>query len=98
MAAEQTVQRWAANRKSSLVLELVKGKRTMADVCREYDLKQSEVEEWIELFIQGGKNRLRSRRREEKSLFEEREKELKAKVSDLVMEVEVSRKASSPRR
>ncbi len=96
MAEEQSVQRWTSNRKSTLVIELIKGKRTMAEVCREYDLKQSDVEEWTEQFIQGGKNRLRSRPREEKALFEAREKELKAKIGDLVMEVEVLKKASAP--
>ena len=96
MAVAQPVLRWTANRKSALVLELIKGKRAMAEVCREHDLKQSEVEEWIELFIQGGKNRLRSRSRDEKALFDEREKDLKAKIGDLVIEVEVLKKASAP--
>ena len=97
MAEEQSVQRWTASRKASLVLDLIKGKRTMAEVCREYDLKQSEVEEWMDLFIQGGKNRLRSRPRDEQALVEQREKELKAKIGDLVMEVEILKKASALR-
>jgi hypothetical protein len=37
-------QRWTANRKAELILELTKGNKKLVDVWREYDLKQSEVE------------------------------------------------------
>jgi transposase-like protein len=96
VSEEDVAIRWTAKRKASIVLDLLKGKRTMVEVCREYDLKQSEVEEWIDLFIQGGQNRLRSRPRDEKVLIDEREKQLKAKIGELVMEVDVLKKALSP--
>ncbi len=61
MAEDEVIERWTANRKAALVLDLLKGKRTLADACREYDLKQSKLEEWMECFVQGGTNRLKSR-------------------------------------
>jgi transposase-like protein len=41
------VQRWTAKRKVELLLQLIRGKRKLVDVCREHDLKQSEVEAWM---------------------------------------------------
>jgi hypothetical protein len=37
-------QRWTAKRKTELILRLIKGEKKLVDVCREHDLKQSEVE------------------------------------------------------
>ena len=75
MAEDEVIERWTANRKAALVLDLLKGKRTLADACREYNLKQSEVEEWMERFVQGETNRLKSRPQDEQALFEERERQ-----------------------
>ena len=40
-----------------LLLALIKGEKKLVDVRREYDLKQSEVEGWMETFIKGGSER-----------------------------------------
>ncbi len=93
MAEDEVIERWTANRKAALVLDLLKGKRTLADACREYDLKQSEGEEWMECFVQGGTNRLKSRPRDEQALFEERERQFKSKIGELVLEVDILKKA-----
>lgn len=37
------IERWTARRKADLLLEIIKGQKTIVDVAREYDLKQSEV-------------------------------------------------------
>lgn len=47
-------QRWTAKREAELILELIRGSKKIGDVCRECDFKQSEVEGWIETFLQGG--------------------------------------------
>lgn len=50
---EPQVQRWSAKRKVELLVSLMKGEKTLVDVCRECDLKQSEVEGWMEAFPSG---------------------------------------------
>ncbi len=45
---EPQIQRWSAARKVELLLSLIKGERKLVDVCRGHDLKQSEVESWME--------------------------------------------------
>ena len=52
-------QRWTAKRKAELILELIRGTKKIVDVCREQDLKQSEVEAWMETFLQGGEKCLK---------------------------------------
>ena len=46
-------QRWTARRKVELLLQLIRGERKLVDVCREHDLKQSEVETWMDTFASG---------------------------------------------
>ena len=40
-------------RKVELLLQLIKGEAKLVDVCREHDLKQSEVESWMETLPEG---------------------------------------------
>src|SRR5712691_11449689 len=51
---EKDFQRWTAKRKVELLLQLIKGETKLVDACREHDLKQSEVESWMEIFLKGG--------------------------------------------
>ena len=58
---EKDFQRWTAKRKVELLLQLIKGEATLVDACREHDLKQSEVEGWMEAFLQAGERGLKAR-------------------------------------
>lgn len=48
MSNEPTVKRWTAKRKAAVVMDIFKGKTTVAEVARQHDLTVSEVESWIE--------------------------------------------------
>ncbi|WP_198517602.1 DUF1153 domain-containing protein [Vreelandella stevensii] len=48
MSHEPTVKRWTAKRKASVVMDIFKGKATVAEVAREHDLTVSDVEGWME--------------------------------------------------
>ena len=54
-------QRWTARRKVELLLQLIRGERKLVDVCREHDLKQSEVEGWMDTFVKAGERGLKAR-------------------------------------
>src|SRR4029453_17293809 len=58
-------QRWIAKRKVELLLQLIRGERKLVDVCREHDLKQSEVEGWMDTFVKGGERSLKARAEDE---------------------------------
>jgi hypothetical protein len=41
---QPTIERWTARRKADLVVQFIKGRKTIVDAAREYDLKQSEIQ------------------------------------------------------
>ena len=95
MAEEQgqdEVQRWTAKRKTAVILEVLKGQTTGVETCRRYGLKQSELEEWTQAFLEGGENALRSRPRDEREMYEAKIKELQAKVGELVLDRDILKK------
>ena len=47
---QPTIERWTALRKADLILEIIKGQNTIVDAAREYDLKQSEIQKWMETY------------------------------------------------
>src|SRR5262245_22926471 len=51
MEPEREWQRWTARRKVELLLQLIRGEKTLVEVCREHDLKQSDVEGWMDVFL-----------------------------------------------
>ncbi len=44
--------RWSAKRKMDLFLEIIKGQKTIVDAAREYDLKQSDIQKWVDTFME----------------------------------------------
>lgn len=61
MSNEPTVKRWTARRKAAVVMDIFKGKTTIADVAREHDLTVSEVEGWTEDAQRNRENGFRAR-------------------------------------
>ena len=81
-------QRWTARRKVELLLQLIRGERKLVDVCREHDLKQSEVEGWMDTFVKGGERSLKARAEDEQAAHEAEVRELRAKIGELVLELD----------
>src|SRR5262249_42011443 len=89
-------QRWTAKRKVELLLQLIRGERKLVDVCREHDLKQSEVEAWMDTFVNAGERGLKARAEDEQAAHEAEVRELRAKIGELVLELGRPKKISSP--
>lgn len=89
---EKEFQRWTARRKVELLLQLIKGEAKLVDVCREHDLKQSEVESWMEIFLKSGERGLKARTDGEQALHDREVRELRAKVGELVLELDARKK------
>lgn len=86
------IKRWSAAKKAEIVLALIKGTKNLVDVCRENNLRQSEVEQWKEDFLRGGENHLKAR----PELGSDREiKELRAKVGELLLELDARKKLAA---
>lgn len=81
-------------RKAEVVLALIKGKKQIVDICRENDLKQSEVERWKEDFLKSGEYGLKT----PSSLGSKQDleiKELREKVGELLLELEARKKLAA---
>jgi transposase-like protein len=89
---EKDFQRWTARRKVELLLELIKGNAKLVDVCREHDLKQSEVEAWMDTFVKAGERGLKARAEDEQATHDREVRELRAKVGELVLELDARKK------
>jgi transposase-like protein len=85
---EPTIQRWAAKRKVELLLQLIRGETKLVDVCREQDLKQSEVEGWMETFVKAGERGLKANAADEVATHAKELQALRAKVGELVLELD----------
>src|SRR5215813_9821179 len=85
-------QRWTAKRKVELLLQLTRGERKLVDVCREHDLKQSEVEGWMDTFVKAGERGLKARAEDEQAVHEAEVRELRAKIGELVLELDARNK------
>lgn len=85
----EDIKRWTARRKAAVVLDVIKGKTTSAEVARTHDLTVGEVEQWLEDFTKMGTEALRSHPRDAEALHKAREKDLLAKIGDLTMQMEV---------
>ncbi len=85
----EDIKRWTARRKAAAVMDIIKGKTTVAELARSHDLTVAEVEQWMDDFVSMGTEALRSHPRDAEALHKVREKDLLAKIGDLTMQMEV---------
>ncbi len=88
-----SIERWTARRKADLVLEIIKGQKTIVDAAREYDLKQSEIQTWIDTFMEYGRQGLRGNPKKVESVYEDELKAHREKIGELVLQIDVLKKA-----
>ena len=85
VAADEVPERWSVQRKTELVLRLVRGESLDA-VSRESQVPAHELERWQRIFVEQGKRGLRT-----KAEPEERELILaRAKIGELMMRLELA--------
>lgn len=89
----EDIQRWTAKRRTALVLSILKGETSAKEAARKHGLTVRDVEDWTEKFFQGAENALRSRPRDDEALKDEQIKQLKQKVGELVLDLDVLKAA-----
>ena len=89
-----TPQRWTAKRKAAIVLEIIKGKTTPAEVARQHGLTVADVEAWVARSMEGMEDFLKALPKEVEERHAAEKKELLAKIGDLSMQVDVLKKAN----
>lgn len=79
--------------KSQVVLQLLSGERSMAEVCRDHQLTAQMVGNWKQQFLTGAPQVFQ--KGETDSTEQARIAELERMVGKLTMELEIAKKASS---
>ena len=83
---EALPERWSAQRKTEVVLRVVRGE-AIDEVAREIQVPVHEVEEWRRVFLESGQQGLKRRGLDP----EERElRRLQAKIGDMTMRLELA--------
>ena len=76
----------------------MKGETSAAEAARKHGLRVAEVEQWKEKFLEAAEKALRSRASEEEGQKDQQIKQLKQKIGDLVMDMEILKEAVKPYR
>lgn len=81
--------------KTKIVLEVLKGQQTLAQICREYEVSADLVCHWRDVFLERAPQAFADPRSSGKTTGEqERIAELERMIGRLTMELDASKKAS----
>lgn len=87
MSHEPTVKRWTAKRKAAVVMDIFKGKATVAEVGREHDLTVSDVEGWVEEAQRYMENGFRARPRDIREQYESELRETREALGEAHLQI-----------
>ncbi|MFN4237379.1 MAG: transposase [Vogesella sp.] len=95
MTMEDDIKRWTAKRKAALVMEIIKGKSTVAEASRAFDLTPSEIETWVDEAKRGMENALRAKPMDIREQYEKQLKELQEAYGEAMLELRARKKLQS---
>ena len=90
--SEIEIKRWTAKRKTQVVLDILKGKTTVAEVSRQHDLTPGEIERWVDEGINGMENNFRARPRDIREQYERKLEEAHAALGEKELELKALKK------
>ena len=88
-------KRWTAGQKMDVVMELLRGGEA-SEISRSHGISQSELFEWRDRFLEGGKESLKSRSKDPER--DKKIKHLERLVGRLTMEKEILKKTEEMQR
>jgi len=80
-------------RRATLVASILKGETSPQEAARKHGLTVPEIEEWKEKFLLGAENALRTRAKDEEAMKDRQIKQLKKKVGELVLDMDILKEA-----
>ena len=89
-------ERWTAQRKAAIILEVLKGKISVPEACRKYGFTQHEVREWADEYHRGGIEALKVNKKGLEAEYRPEVKRWQAKIGELVMENDIRKEAMRP--
>jgi len=92
---DDDIKRWTAKRKSALVLDIIQGKATVAEVSRQFDLPPAEIEDWVSQAKAGMENSLRAKPEDVREQYERQLKDLQEAYGEAMLELRARKKLQS---
>lgn len=95
-AEPEKFERWTAQRKAAIILEVLKGQISVPEACRKYGFTQNECRQWADEYHRAGVDALKVNRKGLEAEYRAEIKRLQAKIGELVMENEIRKEAMRP--
>lgn len=92
----EAIERWTAQRKAAIILEVLKGQISVPEAARKYGFTQNEYRHWAEEYHRAGVEALKTNRKDQDAKYEAEIKRLRAKIGQLVMDDEIRQEAMRP--
>ncbi len=89
-------ERWTAQRKAAIILEVLKGQISVPEACRKHGITQGEFCDWADEYHRGGVDALKVNKKGLEAEYRAEVKRLQSKIGELVMENEIRREAMRP--
>jgi transposase-like protein len=93
VAEPEKFERWTAQRKAAIILEVLKGQISVPEAARRYGFTQGEYRKWADEFIRGGVDALKVNRKGLDAEHRAEVRRLQSKIGQLVMENEIAKEA-----
>ena len=87
------VKRWTGKKKAEAVLEIIKGRCTIVDFCRANDLSQSDVEKWMDDFVKGGTDSLKTNPKASRAEHRKQVNELQQVIGEQALQIRLLKKS-----
>jgi transposase-like protein len=92
----EAIERWTAQRKAAIIIEVMKGQISVPEAARKYGFTQGEYRKWAEEYHQAGVEALKVNRKDQDAKYQAEIKRLRAKIGQLVMDDEIRQEAMRP--
>lgn len=92
---DEAIKRWAAKRKTALVVEILQGKTTVAEASRSFGPSPSETEGWVEEAKRGMENSLRANPLDIREQYEKQLKDLQQACGKAILELRARKRLAA---
>ena len=82
----EPIERWTAQRKAAIIIEVMKGQISVPEAARKYGLTQNEYRRRAKEYHRAGVEALKVNRRDQNAKYEAEIKRLRAKIGQLVID------------
>jgi transposase-like protein len=89
-------ERWTAQRKAAIILEVLKGQISVPEACRKHGITQGEFRDWADEYHRGGVDALKVNKKGLEAEYRAEGRRLQSKIGELVMENEIRKEAMRP--